>query len=88
MQGSKNYFQRALESTHDATIIAWCHLYLGRISDLQEDRPAALEQYRAALAAAGSGSEVKAAAEKGLQQPYEPPGQPKPADTGDDDKDD
>nr|MBA3914157.1 hypothetical protein [Terriglobales bacterium] len=50
MQGSKTFFQKALESTQDATVIAWSHLYLGRISDLQEDRPAAVEQYRAALA--------------------------------------
>lgn len=55
-------------------MIAWSHIYLGRIFDLQEERDAALDHYRAALTASASLPEAKAAAERGMQQPYEPPG--------------
>jgi hypothetical protein len=54
-------------------VVAWSHIYLGRIFDLQEDRAAALDHYRAALSAGESLPEAKAAAQRGLQQAYEPP---------------
>jgi tetratricopeptide (TPR) repeat protein len=72
MQGARNYFERALEVAQEPKVVAWSHIYLGRIFDLQEDRGAAMDHYRAA-ATAGSGlPEAKAAAELGLQKPYEP----------------
>jgi hypothetical protein len=52
--------------------LAWSHIYLGRIFDLQEDREAAMDQYRAAVTAGSGLPEAKAAAELGLQKPYEP----------------
>jgi hypothetical protein len=76
MQGARNYFQQALGVAHEPKVLAWSHIYLGRIFDLQEDREAALDQYRAALTAGGTLPEAKAAAERGIQQPYEPPGHP------------
>jgi tetratricopeptide (TPR) repeat protein len=76
MQGARNYFQQALGVAHEAKVLAWSHIYLGRIFDLQEDREAALDQYRAALSAGGTLPEAKAAAEHGLEKPYEPPSHP------------
>lgn len=76
MQGARNYFQQALGVAHEPKVLAWSHIYLGRILDLQEDREAALDQYRAALSAGGSLPEAKAAAEHGIEQPYEPPSHP------------
>ena len=73
MEGARGYFQRALEVAQEPKVVAWSHIYLGRISDLQEERDAALEHYRAALNAGAALPEAKAAAEKGIQQPYEPP---------------
>ncbi len=75
MQGARNYFERALEVAQEPKVIAWSHIYLGRIFDLQKDREAALNHYRAALTA-NSPPEAKAAAERGVQQPYEPPAPP------------
>jgi hypothetical protein len=76
MPGARNYFQQALGAAHEPMVVAWSHIYLGRILDLQEDRAAALEQYRAALSASASLPEAKAAAERGIQQPYTPPTHP------------
>jgi len=75
MEGARNYFQRTIETAHEARVVAWSHIYLGRIFDLKEDRPAALEEYRSAISVAGTAlPEVKLAAQKGLEKPYEPPG--------------
>jgi hypothetical protein len=76
IQGARGYFQKALEVAQEPKVLAWSHIYLGRIFDLQEDREAAVDQYRAALSAGESLPEAKAAAERGLQQPYEPPSHP------------
>jgi hypothetical protein len=73
---ARNYFQQALEVAHEPKVVAWSHIYLGRIFDLQENRVVAVDHYRAALSASASLPEAKAAAERGLQQPYEPPGHP------------
>jgi hypothetical protein len=73
MNGARKYFEQALRTAHEPKVIAWSHIYLGRIFDLQEDRFAALDQYRAALTAAATLPEAKMAAQRGLDQPYEPP---------------
>ena len=73
MAGARKYFQRTLEVAHEPRLVAWSHIYLGRIFDLQEDRDAAMGEYRAALKAGDPAPEVKAAAERGLKQAYEPP---------------
>jgi tetratricopeptide (TPR) repeat protein len=78
MQGAREYFQRALDVAKEPKVVAWSHIYLGRIFDLQEEREAAVGHYRAALAASSSLPEAKNAAEKGLQQAYEPPVAPQP----------
>ena len=78
MPGARKYFQQALEVAHEPRVVAWSHVYLGRIFDLQEEREAALDHYRAAVTAGATVPEAKAAAERGIQQPYEPPNhQPK-----------
>ena len=73
MAGARNYFERTLQATHEPSVLAWSHIYLGRIFDLQEERETALAHYRAALAVSDASPEVKAAAQRGLQAPYEPP---------------
>jgi tetratricopeptide (TPR) repeat protein len=79
MQGARTYFERTLEVAHEPRLVAWSHIYLGRILDLQENREEALKHYRAALAAGDDKPDTKTAAERGLQQPYEPPAGARPA---------
>jgi tetratricopeptide (TPR) repeat protein len=74
--GAQDNFQKAIAATQDPKVVGWSHVYLGRILDMKEDREAALQEYRAALNAGGELPEVKAAAERGLAQAYEPPAKP------------
>jgi hypothetical protein len=71
--GAVENFQKAIQATKDPKVLAWSHLYLGRILDMKEEREAALNEYRAAMTTGAELPEVKAAAEHGLQQAYEPP---------------
>lgn len=63
-------FEQAVQAARDPRTLAWSHIYLGRIYDLQENRQAALEHYRAALDAGDPAA--RAAAEKGITSPYQP----------------
>jgi tetratricopeptide (TPR) repeat protein len=69
---AQDFFQRAAAASGEPRIRGWSHIYLGRILDIQEHRQEAVEHYRLALNESGS-AELKAAAEKGLQQAYRPP---------------
>ena len=75
-EGALENFQKAIQATKDPKVIAWSHVYLGRILDMKEEREAALNEYRAALTTGAELPEVKAAAERGLEQAYEPPAKP------------
>ena len=75
--GARKYFELTLKNSSDPKILAWSNIYLGRISDLQGNRQAALESYQAALKAGDSSPEIKTAAEHGLKEPYAPPVQRK-----------
>jgi hypothetical protein len=72
MDGAQGYFEKAIKAAAEPKVIAWSHIYLGRIYDLREQRDAAVGEYQAAINAAATLPEVKAAAERGLRQPYEP----------------
>lgn len=72
-EGALENFEKAIEATKDPKVVAWSHVYRGRILDMKEDRQGAMNEYRAALTAGAALPEVKAAAERGLEQAYEPP---------------
>jgi tetratricopeptide (TPR) repeat protein len=74
--GAQDSFKKAIEASKDPTVLGWSHVYLGRILDMKEEREAALQEYRAALDSGGKLPEIKAAAERGIEQAYEPPSKP------------
>jgi hypothetical protein len=78
MDGARDNFQKAIAEAKDPKVIGWSHVYLGRILDLKEDREAALVEYQAALTTSAELPEIKAAAEHGIAQAYEPPAKPQP----------
>lgn len=73
MQDAIDNFQKTLQLGKDPRMLAWSHIYLARIFDIQEDREAALKHYNAALNVGDSAPDTKAAAERGLEKPYELP---------------
>jgi tetratricopeptide (TPR) repeat protein len=58
-------------ATSDPSILAWSHVYLGRIHDLEDERDQALVEYRTALAINGSPENARVAAQRGLDTAYQ-----------------
>jgi tetratricopeptide (TPR) repeat protein len=89
-------FTKALTLSKDPRTLAWSHIYLGRLYDIEStpERDKAIAEYRAALAARDGRPDTRLAAEAGVKQRYQLPkraggrpatAQSKPAE--DDDKD-
>jgi tetratricopeptide (TPR) repeat protein len=70
---SQKLFQKSLESNPDSEVQAWSHVYLGRLADARQDRAAATENYKAALAVSDAPPGARQAAEKGLAQSFTKP---------------
>jgi hypothetical protein len=58
----------------DPTILAWSHVYLGRIHDLEEERDLAMTEYRAAINVEGAPEAARVAAQRGTEAAYKPSG--------------
>jgi tetratricopeptide (TPR) repeat protein len=77
-------FQKALTLTKDPRTIAWTHIYLGRLYDIEYDgnqklmRDQAIAEYKTALANRDSRPDTKAAAEAGIAKPFEGPKRTQP----------
>lgn len=69
---AEKYFKESLSQARDLRIVTWSHIYLGRIYDLEGNRPAALKQYQAAQVTAANFPEALAALKSGLQHPFAP----------------
>jgi tetratricopeptide (TPR) repeat protein len=70
------HFEAAIKESKDPRTLAWSHIYLGRLYDVQTEpdhRKKALEEYKAALAVRDSAPDTKIAAEKGLKAPFATP---------------
>ena len=82
IEGARGYFEQALKSTSEPKVVAWSHIYLGRILDLQDgegggpSRAEAVAHYQEAVDASDSLPEARAAAQQGLQKPFAPRGGP------------
>jgi tetratricopeptide (TPR) repeat protein len=74
------HLTQTIQLSHDPRTIAWAHIYLGRMYDIAHDpndpdvarpqRAKAIAEYRAALASRDSQPDTKAAAEKGIKEPF------------------
>jgi hypothetical protein len=60
----------------DPSIMAWSHVYLGRIHDLEDERELAVNEYQAALAVEGAPEVARVAAQSGVEAAYRPPARP------------
>ena len=76
---ARQSFEQAIKATGDPKVVAWSHIYLARLLDLQDeeengpDRAAAIEHYKAAAGASESLPQAKEAAEQGIEKPYSSP---------------
>jgi len=70
---AQRYFEDTLKVALEPRLVAWSHLYLGRMLDLQQEREAALLHYKAALSAGDPTPDTQTAAERGIAQAYAPP---------------
>ena len=63
-------FQKTLASTKDQRLLAWSHIYLGRMLDLDCKRDQALSEYKLALAERDGRQDTRLAAERGVKNAY------------------
>jgi tetratricopeptide (TPR) repeat protein len=86
MAEAQHDFAETIRLSKDPRMLAWSHIYLGRVYDIQEERQQAVTEYHAALTVRDGQADTKQAAEKGIKQAYVlPPGAKKPDDADDDD---
>jgi tetratricopeptide (TPR) repeat protein len=70
---ARQYFEETVRLAKDPRLLAWSHIYLGRMDDLEHSREQALAQYQQALVVRDGQIDTREAAERGLQAPYGPP---------------
>jgi tetratricopeptide (TPR) repeat protein len=63
-------FQKTLASSKDPRLLAWSHIYLGRMLDLDCKRDQALAEYNAALKNRDGQLDTRLAAERGIKAAY------------------
>ncbi len=63
-------FQETLATSKDARLIAWSHIYLGRMLDLDCKRDAAVAEYKLAYDHRDGQQDTRLAAERGLKAAY------------------
>jgi tetratricopeptide (TPR) repeat protein len=65
-------FEKAAATAKETRILAWSHIYLGRMMDLSCRREDAVSQYKEALAVRDGEQDTRIAAERGLKKAYAP----------------
>jgi hypothetical protein len=63
-------FQKTLATSKEPRLVAWSHIYLGRMLDLDCKRDQAVAEYTAALAARDGQQDTRLAAERGVKTAY------------------
>jgi tetratricopeptide (TPR) repeat protein len=89
-----DHLNKTLTLTKDPRTLAWTHIYLGRLYDIARDpknpdapspeRPKAIAEYKAALTVRDAQPDTKAAAEKGIKEPFTLPKRAQPVEPVDD----
>jgi len=69
-EAAVTHFRAALDTSKDPRTLAWSHIYLGRLYDIQSNRKLALAEYQAALTTRDHQPDTRAAADQGLKQPF------------------
>jgi len=67
---AESAFRETVRLSTDPRMLAWSHIYLGRILDVEDKREDAMVEYKAALTVRDGQPDTKSAAETGLKQPF------------------
>jgi hypothetical protein len=70
MDDAETAFRGTLAAAKDPRMLAWSHIFLGRIKDVEDNRDGAIAEYRAALTVRDGQPDTKQAAETGLKKPF------------------
>jgi len=73
MQQAEQSFRQTIALCKDPRTLAWSHIYLGRIYDIQQNRTQALAEYHAAMVVRDSSPDTRDAAENGIKAPFRLP---------------
>lgn len=65
-----NEFQKTLGASREPRLLAWSHIYLGRMLDLDCKRDEAVAEYKQALEMRDGQQDTRLAAERGVKAPY------------------
>jgi hypothetical protein len=65
-----NGFQKTLATSKEPRLLAWSHIYLGRMLDLDCKRDEAMAEYQQALATRDGQLDTRLSAERGIKAPY------------------
>ncbi len=65
-----NEFQKTLTTTKDNRLLAWSHIYMGRMLDLECKRDEAVSEYKEALTVRDGQQDTRLAAERGVKKAY------------------
>jgi len=79
-----NGFEKAVATAKETRVLAWSHIYLGRIFDLDCKRDEAVGEYNKALAVRDGQQDTRVAAERGVKAAYAVKGHSCDADADDD----
>jgi predicted negative regulator of RcsB-dependent stress response len=63
-------FQKTISMSKEPRLVAWSHIYLGRMLDLECKRDEAVSEYQEALAARDGQQDTRIAAERGVKAAY------------------
>ena len=77
-------FRSTIAASKNPRMVAWSHIYIGRILDVKQKRDDALTEYRAALASRDGQPDTKSAAEDGIKKPFALPQHDEPSDANSD----
>lgn len=81
---AESAFRETVRLSSDPRMLAWSHIYLGRILDVEDKRDDAVVEYKAALTVRDGQPDTRRAAEKGIKAPFALPKRAGADDGGDD----
>lgn len=67
---AEDHFQKTISTSKEPRLLAWSHIYLGRMLDLSCKRDQAVSEYQQALAVRDGQQDTRLAAERGVKTAY------------------